>query len=141
MWCHCHCAVETTTVSGCCTGHIKYNHIGLQNEVLTISLIQKEVDFLPFLGALFWQKWDAQFFGIDTCNGRMQCENHEFCTKFWGKCRNFCAEVKISFSDVHSSADVFVHFSHCPCCLDSTSSLMAFVIITMNVFPSCNQPL
>jgi hypothetical protein len=63
MWHHCHCAVESTNVSSCCTGYIKYNHIGLQNEVLAISLIQKEVDFLPFLGAALCQpKWDAQFF-------------------------------------------------------------------------------
>ena len=39
------------------------------------------------------------YFVIGVRAGGMQCENHEFCTKFWGKCRNFCAELKIPFSD------------------------------------------
>jgi hypothetical protein len=65
--------VESTTVSGCCTGLIKYyNHIGLQNEVLAISLFQKVVDFLPFLGALASKNWMPHFLGLthatEGCN-------------------------------------------------------------------------
>jgi hypothetical protein len=83
MWHHCHCAVESTNVSSCCTGYIKYNHIGLQNEVLAISLIQKEVDFLPFLGAALCQpNGTPNFLGIDMHDGGMQSENHEFCTNY-----------------------------------------------------------
>jgi hypothetical protein len=39
------------------------------------------------------------YFVIGVHAGGIQFENHEFCTKFWGKCRNFCADLNIPFSD------------------------------------------
>jgi hypothetical protein len=70
MWHGCHSEVESTTVSSSCTGHIKFNHIGLQNEVLTISLIQKKWTFCHFWVHCASKNGTPHFFGIDMkgCN-------------------------------------------------------------------------
>jgi ribonucleotide reductase beta subunit family protein with ferritin-like domain len=59
----------------------------------------------------------------------MQCENHEFCTKFWGKCRNFCAELKIPFSDapVKEIVDSAIHIEECFIC-----EVLPFNLMGMN---------